>query len=271
MEVDIKRLHGVLVEILDYVCDVCQEHGLTCMLVYGTALGAYRHDGFIPWDDDVDIAMPRDDYNKFLQIMKEKKDGLYELQNEDNEENYFLTFAKVRKKNTVFIETIAENLYHNNGIYIDIFPLDYVQDCNAKTYKLKQALIKYLKHILKFSSCKDLYRQKRSRLGYCVEWLLSIPAMLIPRKVLLKKLNKLMEGKTTKEQANYIAQYDDDTIGQVMPYNYYFPAQKHIYEGNYYYIPNEIESYLRRCYGDTFMELPPEEKRQTHQPLELKF
>ena len=86
MKTDLERLHSTLIEILDFVYGVCEEHGLTCMLVYGTALGAHRHDGFIPWDDDVDVAMPRDDYNKFLQIMAEKQDERFELQNEDNED-----------------------------------------------------------------------------------------------------------------------------------------------------------------------------------------
>lgn len=271
MVVDIERLHNVLVEILDYVCGICEENDLTCMLVYGTALGAHRHDGFIPWDDDVDIAMPRDDYNKFLQIMKNKKDDVYELQDEDNEDNYFLTFAKVRKKNTVFIESIAENMYQNNGIYIDVFPLDFVEDNASVTYKLKRGVIKYLKHILKVSSCRELYKHKRSKLMYCVECIISVPAMIIPRRIILKKLNALMEGNVPRERAKFIAQYDDDTIGQVMPYDFYFPPGKHVYEGKEYNIPNKIEEYLRRSYGDNFMVLPPEEKRQTHQPLELKF
>lgn len=271
MKTDLEKLHSTLVEILDYVYGVCEEHGLTCLLVYGTALGAYRHDGFIPWDDDVDVAMPRDDYNKFLQIMKEKKDDLFELQNEDNEKNYFLGFAKVRKKNTVFIESIAEKLYQNNGIYIDIFPLEYVENPNTVGYKLKQILIEYLLHILRVSACKELYKQKKGRLGYCLEWLISLPAMIIPRKKLVKMLNAAMAGKTPREKANYLAQYDTARSGQVMPYSTYLPAKKHIYEGKYYNIPNEIEAYLTRIYGDTFMELPPEEKRHTHEPIELKF
>ena len=98
MDEGLEKLHGVLVEILDFVYSVCEEHGLLCFLVYGTALGAYRHHGFIPWDDDMDVAMPREDYTKFLQIMKQEGHDKYEIQDEDNEDFYFLSFAKVRKK-----------------------------------------------------------------------------------------------------------------------------------------------------------------------------
>lgn len=271
MNVDIKKLHDALQEILDYVADVCEKNGLTYFLVYGTALGAHRHNGFIPWDDDIDIAMPRDDYEKFIEIMQKETDGSYELQNEDNEENYFLSFAKIRKNNTVFIESIAEDIYKNNGIYIDIFPLDYVKKPASFGYKLRKIWIKYLKHTLKVASCKELYKQKRNRLVYWFECVISIPAMIMPKNKLVKKLNRVMAGASTKEQATHIAQYDSDNAGLLMPYSYYFPAQKHLYEGKMYNIPNEIENYLRLNYGDTYMELPPKEKQQTHQPLKLVF
>ena len=141
------KLHDTLIEILDYVVSVCEENDLTYFLVYGTALGAYRHKGFIPWDDDLDIAMPRQDYEKFIEIANKNKDAKYTLQNELNEKKYYLPFAKVRKNGTKFVEDIAQNMYENEGIFIDIFVLDYVDDINTLKYKVKSLVTTYLKHI----------------------------------------------------------------------------------------------------------------------------
>ena len=91
MNYDLDKLHFVLVEILDYFVSICEKNNLRYFLVYGTALGAYRHKGFIPWDDDLDVAMPRKDYQKFLEIMQHTNDD-YILQNEGNENNWFLSF-----------------------------------------------------------------------------------------------------------------------------------------------------------------------------------
>lgn len=102
MKYDIDKLHNSLVEILDYVVDICEKNDFSYCLLYGTALGAYRHKGFIPWDDDLDIGMPREDYTKFIKYLQDNPSPEFSLQNEDNENNWFLTFSKVRKNNTVF-------------------------------------------------------------------------------------------------------------------------------------------------------------------------
>ncbi|MCI8352318.1 MAG: LicD family protein [Clostridia bacterium] len=102
----LEKLHSNLVEILDYVCKVCDENNLQYFIAYGTALGAYRHQGFIPWDDDVDIALPRNDYEKLLNLLKDSNYDKYSCQNETNEKNYFLVFSKIRKNGTIFIERI---------------------------------------------------------------------------------------------------------------------------------------------------------------------
>ena len=80
----IDALHNVLLEILIYVTEFCEKNNIEYCLVYGTALGAFRHGGFIPWDDDVDIAIPRRDYNRFINLM-EQENGLYDIQYEKNE------------------------------------------------------------------------------------------------------------------------------------------------------------------------------------------
>lgn len=265
-----KKLHGVLIEILDYVVSICEKNDLQYCLVYGSALGAYRHHGFIPWDDDMDIAMPRNDYQKFLSIMEKQKNGKYSLQNEKNEENYFLSFSKVRKNGTIFIEGIAEGKYHNNGIYIDVFPLDFIKNYDNQAKKNRKR-INYIKHVLKIQGCPQLYKKKEGIAKFIADCVFSFPAWIMSNKKLLRILNNWMVTPTNLEQASYVAQYDESSEAAVMKKDIYFPLGECEFEGKMYKVPGNIREYLRRQYGDDYMELPPVEKRATHNPIQLSF
>ena len=142
-EAELRELQLCELEALEFFDNFCRSHGLTYYLCGGSLIGALRHKGFIPWDDDLDIAMPRDDYEKLIKILNKKKSELYELQYEKNEKKYYLQFVKIRKKGTTFIEEIAKGMYDNNGIFIDIIPLDFAKD------KKEASIIKALKRLEK--------------------------------------------------------------------------------------------------------------------------
>lgn len=269
MSIDMEKLHVVQLEILDFVYSVCEENNLTCFLAYGTALGAYRHQGFIPWDDDVDVAMPRDDYRKFLRIMKQNENEAFELQDEDNEKRYFLSYAKVRKKNTLLIERLTQGLYTHNGIFIDVFPLDYVKNVTTRAFKVRTNCIRYLIHILKFDTCKELYKNRDGKKKYVLDSIASCPARLLPRRVLLKILNRIKTGNVSEKEKACVAEYDSP--GNVLPYFFYFPPRKMMFEGRMYYVPNEIEEYLIYIYGNGFMFPPPEQFRESTKILDVKY
>lgn len=264
---DIDKLHETLIEILDYFVDICEKNNLRYCLIYGSALGAYRHSGFIPWDDDLDVAMPREDYNKMLLIM-EKENANYTIQNETNEKSWFLTFSKIRKKGTIFLEGISDGLYVNNGIYIDIFPLDYVRNNNLQNV-IRENLIGYLRHSLKFVSCPKLYKTKYHTLRYYTEAMITLPVNF-RRKDAAELLRKLCVGSCVEKEAKYFAEHDDSKSLQI-PKEYYFPARKMLFENKYYNVPNRIEDYLEKIYGSNYMELPPESERITHDPLKVQF
>ena len=123
MEVtDRKRWNRTLLEILKYYINICEENNLTYFLAYGSAIGVARHQGFIPWDDDIDVIMPRPDYERFIQICQQRDMGKYEIVTPQNTPGYYLPFIKLCDKTTTLWE---KRHYHCVfGMYIDIFVID---------------------------------------------------------------------------------------------------------------------------------------------------
>lgn len=121
----LRKVQLVQLEILIEVDRACKENGIRYWLDSGTLLGAVRHKGFIPWDDDLDIAMQRADYDRFLELAPSILGENYFLQHWNNDPGYPLPWAKVRKKGTIYTEYQFQNLNSYNGIYIDVFPFDF--------------------------------------------------------------------------------------------------------------------------------------------------
>lgn len=120
----LRRLQLVELDILEVVADVCERHGIRWFLDRGTALGAVRHKGFIPWDDDVDVGMLREDYERFLQIAEKELPNGYSLHTPDNTPHYAPLFAKVYKDGTEFWSREISESKCEQGIFVDIFPYD---------------------------------------------------------------------------------------------------------------------------------------------------
>ena len=118
-----KHLFAVLLEMLYKFDQVCRKHNLTYYLIYGSLLGAVRHKGFIPWDDDLDVAMPRADYEIFIQLSEEFREPLF-LQTPYTDKNYFYTPARIRNSNTTALAELFKYAGFNQGIWLSVFPLD---------------------------------------------------------------------------------------------------------------------------------------------------
>ena len=265
----LEKLQKDLIGILDYVKDICEKNKLQYLLIGGTALGARRHEGFIPWDDDIDIGLPRDDYEKLLIILRKNEDN-FVLQDENNEPNYFCPFAKVRKLGTVFKEKISLGLYKNNGIYIDIFPIDFLSSRSSFKTIFRICNIKLLNHALRFRYCKSSYYEA-SLIKIIIHWALYLPFIFISRKQILKllKINMTSQNMNIKKYAANLAG-TNKILNEIMDYRTMFPVEKIKFGENLYSCPRDIDQYLYNLYGD-FMKLPPKEKRRTHEPLEIKL
>lgn len=125
------ELQKCLLHMLKDIDMVCCKHNITYMLGGGTALGAVRHKGFIPWDDDLDINMPRQDYENFIKIMNEELGEYYEF-SYPNSKNVEYPFLKIHKKDTKFIELFDNGFF--DGVWIDVFPIDYAHENNLIRY-----------------------------------------------------------------------------------------------------------------------------------------
>ena len=257
------KLHKVHLEILDEFVRVCNENKLTYFLVGGTLLGAIRHKGFIPWDDDIDVGMPRADYNKFIEIANSKLNKKFLLDCYENNKDYYLPYAKIKKDGTIFDEEVSHHLDNHKGIFIDIFPFENVSDNNfslkyhalfsliyadAMTLKVKTKTRKMIHHpvlssILKILPKSFLMKRQRRHTTYCHDDNSKYICVIGTGYGFIKELN-----------------LRSDVV----------PPKKLDFANKKYNGMQNSDKYLRGLYGD-YMKLPPVEKRRNHMPLEIDF
>ena len=261
----LKELHKVEVEILDEIVRICEKHSLKYYLIGGTLLGAIRHNGFIPWDDDLDIVMPRADYDKFCEICKTELDEKYYLHNIDTDDKYWLIHAKVRKNNTVFDEKNIAHIDCHKGIFVDIFPLDNAPNMNSKEQLRRTRKIKAISTLI--------YRKSKLNIKYSFKSKILASCLFFVSVKTLKKYQLKLMTKFNNEKCDYYINYGSnyDTVKQTMLKSKYEPSCEVEFEGKRYKTLGEYKYFLERIYGADYMQLPPEEKRATHMPLRISF
>ncbi len=230
---------------------ICDKHNLRYFLDYGSLLGAVRHKGFIPWDDDMDFCMPLDDYDKFIEICKTELNENYALRSID-EENYVYTFLKIDDKRTSLTELFNKNSGYKGGVYIDIFLLRGLPK-NVLIRKFYMTKIAYYRKmadigLLDFDLKKyPWYKRAILRLGKFVDG----------RKYLLKLNKQLRKYKfddcelVSSTAAKLFCCFDKKLFTETAEYQF---------EDTYFRSVKDYDGYLTRLYGD-YMKLPPEEKR----------
>ncbi|MDR0321281.1 MAG: LicD family protein [Treponema sp.] len=257
------KLRGVMLEILNEFVHICKENNLIYFLTGGTLLGAVRHKGFIPWDDDIDVAMPRSDYEKFLDIYDKNNNSNYytlsyrSLQIVDHNNQ----FAKLCKKGTVFADKFVNPSMYS-GIYIDIFPFD---NCVLFFAPVQTKLIRFILKLFRYKA-KIVISKKRYKRIICGILCLFFSAKFL--NTLHFKLHILFNKFKTKHISFFSARYGYKK--ETHKYSELLPLSKVSFEGNEYYAPCNFDLFLTEVYGN-YMELPPVEKRETHNPLYIKF
>ena len=255
----LERVKREELEILKVVRDFCLKNDIEMLLAYGTLLGAVRHEGFIPWDDDIDVYMTREDYNRFISLWQKSHPAGYLLQNKDTDRDYTQVHTKIRKDNTTFLQQGEENYLYHKGIFIDIFPLDRIPGgFRRKVYKM--AAMVYLLYMRGFIPPEA---NRIVRLGSRVILGLTPKKLYYP---ILKIIEKYITGFSSDEM-------DMACVVSINDMNNSIPAEvfsKHCelkFEDDVFFAPKDYDKYLTIMYGD-YMELPPEEERVwKHRPL----
>ena len=254
-EVSISDLKQCIVGIMDEIHTFCQEHNIRYYLMQGTLLGSVRHQGFIPWDDDLDIGMFREDYEKFCKLFH--SDNSYELRCIQNNKDYYLPFGKVIDTRTILQEEV--HTAKPIGAYVDVFILDYVEKDSAK-------LTNYYKRSLK-TTLEDLrYMQLRKNRPLWKNALILAGHLLYPRSIHKMAWDRdqraiaVSSRKPTQWVSNLHSPWGDR---EVVPASCFEDVKEYPFEGRTYYGPADYDTYLSMLYGD-YMTPPPPEKQVTH-------
>lgn len=259
-KLSLDEIKKISVSALEEVANFCEENGLVYFLAYGTLIGAIRHKGFIPWDDDVDIVMPRDDYEKFIRMYPESDE--YKVVSCITDKEYFNTYAKVVCKKTITIQHQTEIV--DRGLGIDVFPLDSVYDNVGEAEKaFKKHYGKYKKLLVRYSEYLRLKPQ--NSIKYKVAYLLKKIGILHKICVYLSWRPSGCKYGTTKHLGLVVGMFSPHI--EHYSINDFFPIRREKFENRYYNIPNNYDRILREYYGN-YMELPPKSKRiSTHSEI----
>ena len=258
----LKRLQQLEFRELQVIKEVCNKLNIHFFLYGGTLLGAFKYQGFIPWDDDVDIALMREDYETFIKEAPSLLPKDYVLQNLYVDSNSPYSYTKLRLKGTRCIEEYNHELDIEQGIYVDIYPVDNIPD-DERLYKKQFAKIQ---RILFWIYIRQNYHRTKES-GSLRQIVYYYIFHLLPAKYWMYKLKKEMTKFNKNDcQRKSCWHYPNSD-------NYYkplLPLKKVMFEGDEFYAPNDMEFHLRRRYGN-IEELPPMEKRIGHYIYILDF
>ena len=264
-----------MLKIAKEVKRVCDENGIQYFLDSGTLLGAVRHKGFIPWDDDLDIGMMREEYDRFMEVAPSCLSSNYYLQTWDTDSGYPMPFAKVRKKGTVYLEAVAQYSRAGYELYVDIFPYDVYP--SEKTQRIAQGMkLEFYKNILLMQCHYAPWNGKRSLLARIKSRMLYLPFMILSalfkRETIKRKYNDTMRL-YNRHPTKYV--YENGGASRygkwVMPMECFESFIPLPFEDSSFSAPVGWDMYLKSAYGD-YMTPPPEGKRENrHNILDVKL
>ncbi len=268
-KIDLAELKKIELDVLCKIHDICQQQNIRYSLAAGTLLGAVRHGGFIPWDDDIDIFMPRPDYDRFIEYCKSNPVPFNMLCAETNDK-YKYVFAKAMAKDTVIIEDFSNPDNIEMGVYIDVFPVDGLAD-TYEAAKKEFSKTSFKRELLVAKNWKKFKRSKTRSWKYePIRFAFFVMSRFVSSQRIIKSLNKRFR-KNSFEQCLYSAcissSYRKKDIMETEIFKEYIDMA---FEGKTFKAFKNYHAYLSNIYGN-YMELPPENKRVSHHSFEAYF
>ena len=274
----IEEIKTLELAILKDVASFCEQNNIRYYLSGGTLLGAVRHKGFIPWDDDSDISMPRPDYIKFVRTYNGSNSNYY-VKSIEIDNMYWRTFAKVFDSRTKLIENFVKGEENGNAVFVDIFPIDGLPASWIKQQILfrQQEILNFLyrssawkyTYSNKYKDSKSKFADIKGGLRTACKFIAITLFRPLPTAKLIKVINK-NASRWAFDEANYIGVIVDCTYGascEKVSKSNFVPRILFDFENEKFWGPKGYKEYLTNLYGD-YMELPPINRRITHHNFE---
>ena len=271
-EKDLMQLHTMLYQILAEIDRVCKKHNIPYFIQGGSAIGAFYNKGIVPWDDDVDVGMTRENYNRFLEVAPKELGAEYFLEWFGTESNTPFYFAKVKRNNTLFVEHIWKDMDIHHGVFVDIFPYDRVPN-NKTLEKLHRFSVKFWvncfmgKQIWLWKHCGKCQIEALLPKSWISCAAIRVVSSLLSRKAIYNKMCRVM-GRYNNCETEYIniVRMPKDQIRRRYAEN---PVLME-FGGMMIPVPDNVEEYLRHHYPNLRPVLPVEEQ-VNHAPYKLNF
>jgi lipopolysaccharide cholinephosphotransferase len=243
----LRKAQLIMLEMLVEFDAICQKHNLQYWLDSGTLLGAVRHQGFIPWDDDIDLSMPLEDYNKFQEIAKEELSEKIFFQTKECDSAFKFDYIKLRSNRASIVEFHEKDreIEYHQGVFVDIFPMLTLANSNEN---------------------RKFYENTFEEIRACSSISLHTPNGIdspLKREKLVKELEERHQG-WSEEESKVIYSGKMPDVAVWFDFKEIFPLKKMTFEGLEFFVPHNPHHYLGELYSFNYMELPPVDKRTIH-------
>lgn len=265
---EFRKMQLLQLEMLQELDRVCRIYDIKYTIFCGTLLGAVRHKGYIPWDDDADVGMLREDYEKFKRISQEMNQDICYFQDHGTDKDYLWGYGKLRKTNTVFVREGQEHLRGKTGVFIDVFPLDDIPGFLGA--QMVQDFYCFCLRKILWAQVAKVNEKGLKKLWY--KMISHISPEFVHKRVLH------MAKKSSNDTENRVRTYLFPSFGKLcrkdnplkikygMPKEWFKNRDIYEFEGKKLYGIKDYDAFLSYTYGD-YMTLPPEDKRVPHAPV----